>query len=104
MRTRNKAAKAITKTGTAPKPPAADGCQLADETIQKLALAVARALRRVLRLDMPIYARITAADTIHTAEKPATVFRHAINEARLAKSELEQMEAQAATQERTATR
>jgi hypothetical protein len=34
---------------------------------------------RLMRL-MPVFARLTAADTIHTTERPETVMRRAISE------------------------
>lgn len=57
-------------------------------TISALAVAIAKHVARELRQMLPLHARLCAADTLHTAEKPATVFRHACNEADVAQVEI----------------
>lgn len=48
---------------------------------------------RLMRL-MPVVARLAAADTIHTTERPETVMRHAIAEGRIAAEILKEQEEQ----------
>lgn len=58
--------------------------ELSDGTIERLATAIASQLRQM----MPLHARLCAADTIRTSERPDTVFRHAIKEAAIAQGEI----------------
>ena len=57
---------------------------LSRETIGELADAVAAAIVAHLKALLPVCARLAAADTIHTAQKPETVLRSAISEGALA--------------------
>lgn len=47
---------------------------------------------RLMRL-MPVFARLAAADSIHTTEKPETVMRRAIAEGKMAADILKEQEA-----------
>ena len=53
---------------------------LAPETIQALAEAVAVSVGAKMARLLPVVARIAAADTLHTCERGDTVLRHAIDE------------------------
>ena len=53
---------------------------LAPETIQALAEAVAVSIGTKMARLLPVVARIAAADTLHTCERGDTVLRHAIDE------------------------
>ena len=68
--------------------PIAPPIELGYGTISALAVAIAKQVARELRQMLPLHARLCAADTLHTAEKPATVFRHACNEAEIAQVEI----------------
>lgn len=72
-----------------PTTPAQNGevvrVELSDGTIERLAIAVAAQLGKL----MPLHARLCAADTIRTSERPDTVFRHAIKEAAIAQGEID---------------
>lgn len=72
-----------------PTTPAQNGevtmVELSDSTIERLATAIASQLRQM----MPLHARLCAADTIRTSERPDTVFRHAIKEAAIAQGEID---------------
>ncbi|MBO7685782.1 MAG: hypothetical protein J6V72_05330 [Kiritimatiellae bacterium] len=57
---------------------------LTPETINALADAFSRELRHVLLEVGPILARLTAADTLHTCERTATVLGRALVEAQTA--------------------
>ena len=59
--------------------------ELSDNTIERLAAAMAEHLGRM----MPLHARLCAADTIRTSERTDTVFRHAIKEAFIAQGEID---------------
>ena len=61
-----------------------DAVNLSRETIGELADAVAAAIVAHLNALLPVCARLAAADTIHTAQKPETVLRSAISEGALA--------------------
>ncbi len=58
---------------------------ISDELIERLAQAVAKAVEAELVDLLFVHARLTAADTLHTSLKAATVFKYAIQEAMLAK-------------------
>ena len=53
--------------------------------LDDLAAKVADALWARLERFLPICARLAAADTLHTSEKPETVLRHAIKEGEIAR-------------------
>ena len=55
---------------------------LTPETIAELTKSFSGVLRQVLQEVGPIVARVAAADTVHTVERPATVFARAIAEGR----------------------
>jgi len=57
---------------------------LTPETIDAIVGAFSREFRRALLECGPIIARIAAADTIHTTERPASVFGRALLEAQTA--------------------
>ena len=57
---------------------------VSDARISALAHAVTELIIERLREDMPIYARIAAADTRHTLQRPETVLADAIDEGKLA--------------------
>ena len=58
--------------------------ELSDARIAAVAHAVTDLIMDRLRAEMPIYARIAAADTRHTLQRPETVLSDAIDEGRLA--------------------
>ena len=60
--------------------PESHGEQIVDEITVK----VANAIRDELRVLLPICARLAAADTVHSTERPETVFKRAIDEGILA--------------------
>lgn len=55
--------------------------------------AIVGAIIERLAAMLPIYARLAAADTIHTAQEPKTVLRHAIDEGKLAAKLIKEAEA-----------
>ena len=61
-----------------------EAVNLSPETINALADAVAGAIVTRLEVLLPICARLAAADTIHTVQKPETVLGNAIKEGLLA--------------------
>jgi hypothetical protein len=61
-----------------------EAVNLSRETINALADAVAGAIVTRLEVLLPICARLAAADTIHTVQKPETVLGDAIKEGLLA--------------------
>lgn len=61
---------------------------LSPETIDAILRGVSRELRRVLVDVGPILARLAAADTIHTVERPPRVFGGALVEAQTARAVL----------------
>ena len=61
-----------------------EAVNLSRETINALADAVAGAIVTRLEVLLPICARLAAADTIHTVQKPETVLGNAIKEGLLA--------------------
>ena len=60
-----------------------------DARIAAVAHVLAEYLYEGLRKDLAIYARLAAADTRHTLQRPETVIRDAIAEGRLAAQLLE---------------
>ena len=64
---------------------------LTAETIDAIVGGVSREIRRALLEIGPMLARIAAADTIRTVEKPARVLGRAIDEGRMAQALLEEM-------------
>lgn len=60
-----------------------------EQTVDEITTKVANAIRDELRLFLPIYARLAAADTVHSTERPETVFKRAIDEGILAYNILE---------------
>lgn len=84
-------------TGNAPTEMLAEGknggdckpVELSEASVERLAAAIADALCSRLVAMLPIHARLTSADTIHTTLRPDTVFRHAIREAAVAQQELD---------------
>lgn len=58
--------------------------ELSDARITALAHAVTDIIIERLRAEMPIYARLAAADTKHTPEGAERVLRQAVKEGRLA--------------------
>ncbi len=67
--------------------PEAQVVSLSAETVEAIAEAVAEKFAQVAVPLMILHARFCAADTVRTCERPDTVFRHAINEAKIAKAE-----------------
>lgn len=63
---------------------AVQAVNLSPETIDALVGGFSRELRRVLLELGPILARIAAADTVHTVERPPRVFSRAMQEAQTA--------------------
>ena len=61
---------------------------LSPETIDAILRGFSRELRRVLVEVGPILARLGAADTVHTVERPPRVFGTALDEARIAQTVL----------------
>ena len=57
---------------------------LSRETIDALADAVAAAVVARLKELLPVCARVSAADTVHTVQRPESVLRDAVKEGRLA--------------------
>ncbi len=68
-----------------PEATEAQTVELSEATIERIGEVVARTLTPILL----IHARLCAADTIRTMQKPETVFRHAIKEAAIVKTEIE---------------
>lgn len=66
----------------------AQGVVIARSSIEALADAIFERLRK----HGPLLARLAAADTIRTTEKPDTVFRRALSEAQLARAVIEAAE------------
>ena len=84
----------------AEKKPEAQGVSLSAETVEAIADAIAAKLTNALpfllgaqceRLErfFVLHSRLCAADTVRTSERPDTVFRHAIKEAEIVKSEID---------------
>lgn len=67
---------------------AVQAVNLSPETIDAILRGLSRELRRVLMDVGPILARIGAADTIHTVERPPRVFGRALVEAQIARAVL----------------
>jgi len=61
---------------------------LSPETIDAILCGFSRELRRVLVEVGPILARLGAADTVHTVERPPRVFGTALDEAQIARAVL----------------
>lgn len=61
-----------------------EAVNLTPEAIGAIVDGFSRELRRVLLEVGPIIARMAAADTIHTVERPATIFGRALQEAQTA--------------------
>lgn len=96
MKSKNKMSEQATEVAEPTKPKsevaergkAATGVQvvrLAPETVEELASAMLSGLVPALIL----HSRLCAADTVRTTERPDTVFRHAIKEARIARTEID---------------
>lgn len=62
--------------------------QLSDDSISRLADAVADRVNKRMWTPLLILARIAAADTLHTCQKPPAIFRHAVEEAAIARDEI----------------
>ena len=58
--------------------------ELSDARITALAHAITEMIMERLRAEMPIFARLAAADTKHTPEGAERVLRQAVKEGRLA--------------------
>ncbi len=70
------------------KKPEAQGVSLSAETVEAIADAIAERFARVAMPLIILHSRLCAADTVRTSERPDTVFRHAIKEAEIVKSEI----------------
>lgn len=62
---------------------------LSAETVEAIADAVAEKFARAAMPLIVLHSRLCAADTVRTSERPDTVFRHAIKEAEIARSEID---------------
>lgn len=73
-----------------PTPPAqiVQTVQLSDDSISRLADAVADRVNKRMWTPLLILARIAAADTLHSCQKPPAIFRHAVEEAVIARDEI----------------
>ena len=65
-----------------------EAVNLTPETIDAIVGGFSRELRRALLEVGPILARLAAADTIHTVERPPRVFGRALEEAQAARAVL----------------
>ena len=70
------------------KKPEAQVVSLSAETVEAIVDAVAEKFARVAMPLIVLHSRLCAADTVRTSERPDTVFRHAIKEAEIARSEI----------------
>lgn len=71
------------------KKPEAQVMSLSAETVEAIADAVAEKFARAAMPLIVLHSRLCAADTVRTSERPDTVFRHAIKEAEIARSEID---------------
>lgn len=71
--------KAAEKAAPKPVEKAAE-TKAAPSTANELAATIAQTILAELKRLLPIYARLAAADTIHTTQRPETVMRQAIAE------------------------
>lgn len=62
---------------------------LSDDTIEAIADAIAERIAQKALPYLLLHARLCAADTVRTSERPDTVFRHAIKEAEIARVEID---------------
>ena len=76
---RTKSTKSNVAKAASPNP-----AEISDARISALAHAVTDLIMERLRAEMPIYARLAAADTKHTPEGAERVLRQAVKEGRLA--------------------
>ena len=63
--------------------------ELGAETVEAIADAIAERFERVAMPLILLHSRLCAADTVRTSERPDTVFRHAIKEAEIARTEID---------------
>lgn len=71
------------------KKPEAQVVSLSAETVEAIADAVAEKFTRAAIPLMVMHSRLCAADTVRTSERPDTVFRHALKEAEIARTEID---------------
>ena len=71
------------------KKPEAQVVSLSAETVEAIADAVAEKFKRAAIPLMVMHSRLCAADTVRTSERPDTVFRHALKEAEIARTEID---------------